>query len=50
MLPLENGVDVEHGVFGRGQRATSVILQGYGVDVAEVFDIDCPPNAPDSYD
>lgn len=50
VLRLENGIYVEHGVFGRGQRATSVILQGYEVDVAEVFDIECPPDGPDSDD
>jgi Uma2 family endonuclease len=28
----------EHGVFGRGERATSVLLTGFGVDVDAMFD------------
>lgn len=28
----------EHGIFGRGQRATSLLLTGFGVDVDAVFD------------
>ena len=28
----------EHGIFGRGERATSVLLTGFGVDVDAVFD------------
>lgn len=44
VLRLENGSYVEHGVFRRGDRAASVILSGFGVDVAEVFDLECPPD------
>jgi Uma2 family endonuclease len=29
----------EHVVFGRGTRATSVLLEGFGVDVSAVFDV-----------
>jgi Uma2 family endonuclease len=38
VLKLENGVYVEHGVFRRGDTATSVILPGFRVDVNAVFD------------
>jgi len=31
------GLYAEHGVFGRGQRATSSLLTGFGVDVDAVF-------------
>jgi Uma2 family endonuclease len=46
VLRLENAVYVEHGVFQRGQQATSVILPGLAVNVADVFDVDSPPNDP----
>jgi Uma2 family endonuclease len=38
VLRLEGGEYVEHGVFRRGDRATSVLLEGFGVDVSEVLD------------
>jgi hypothetical protein len=44
---LENGAYVEHGVFGRGQIATSVILPGFSVAVEDVFNVDVPPEEPD---
>jgi Uma2 family endonuclease len=47
VLRLENDGYVEHGVFRRGDRATSLNLPGFSVDVAEVFDVDCPPDDPD---
>jgi Uma2 family endonuclease len=47
VLRLENGSYVEHGVFARGQRATSVVLPGFGVDVAEVFDVEKVPDDDD---
>ena len=37
-------------VFGQGDRATSVILPGFGVSVADVFDVDCPPDNPEDED
>ena len=46
VLRLENGAYVEHGVFQRGQQATSVILPGFAVNVADVFDVDSPPDEP----
>ena len=42
VLRLENGRYLEHGIFRRGEQATSVILPGFSVNVAEVFDIECP--------
>lgn len=39
VLRLENDSYVEHGVFARGQRATSVILPGFGVEVSAVFGV-----------
>jgi Uma2 family endonuclease len=47
VLRLENGAYVEHGVFGRGQIATSVILPGFSVAVEDVFNVDVPPEEPD---
>ena len=38
VLRLEAGRYVEHGLFGRGLRATAVILPGFAVDVDTVFD------------
>ena len=46
VLRLDNGVYVEHGVFTRGQRATSVLLPGFGVNVDEVFNVDVPADEP----
>ncbi|HEX5505409.1 MAG TPA: Uma2 family endonuclease, partial [Thermomicrobiales bacterium] len=40
VLRLEDGAYVEHGVFGRGARATSALLPGFAVDVGAVFDAD----------
>jgi Uma2 family endonuclease len=37
VLTLRDGQYVEHGVFARGQRATSALLPDFAVDVAEVF-------------
>jgi Uma2 family endonuclease len=47
VLRLENDSYIEHGIFRRGDRATSLILPGFSVDVAEVFDVDCPPDDPE---
>jgi Uma2 family endonuclease len=44
VLRLDNDGYVEHGVFGRDETATSVILPGFTVKVSEVFDIECPPD------
>ena len=38
VLRLEGSAYVEHGTFGRGARATSVLLDGFGVKIADVFD------------
>lgn len=38
VLWLTGEVYVEHGVFRRGQQATSVLLQGFSVDVNAVLD------------
>ncbi len=38
VLRLRDGAYVEHGVFGRGARATSALLEGFAVDVDAVFD------------
>ncbi len=38
VLTLDNDVYVEHGVFSTGQQATSILLQGFNVDVAAAFD------------
>ena len=40
VLQLEDITYVEHGVFGRGGEATSVILPGFTVGVGAVFDAD----------
>jgi Uma2 family endonuclease len=40
VLWLEGNTYVEHGVFGRGSTATSVLLPGLAVDVDAVFDAD----------
>jgi len=50
VLRLESCAYVEHGVFGRGTIATSVILPGFSVNVSEVFDIECPPDDPEDAD
>jgi Uma2 family endonuclease len=46
VLRLENDRYVEHGVFARGQSATSVILPGFTVSVDAAFDVDSPPDDP----
>jgi Uma2 family endonuclease len=38
VLTLVDSRYVEHGMFRRGERATSALLAGFGVSVAEVFD------------
>ncbi len=38
VLVLGNGDYVEHGVFRRGDTATSRLLEGFSVDIAELFD------------
>jgi Uma2 family endonuclease len=38
VLRLEQAQYVEHGVFRRGETATSVLLEGFAVVVSEVFD------------
>ena len=38
VLRLQEGVYVEHGVFARGDLATSALLPGFGVEVDAVFD------------
>lgn len=38
VLRLAGDAYVEHGVFGRGAQATSVLLEGFGVPVGAVFD------------
>ena len=38
VLALEGGAYVEHGVFGRGDTATSPLLEGFAADVSAVFD------------
>ncbi len=40
VLRLQGGAYVEHGVFGRGARATSALLEGFAVDVGALFDAD----------
>jgi Uma2 family endonuclease len=40
VLRLEGGTYTEHGMFGRGTSATSALLEGFGADVAAVFDAD----------
>ena len=38
VLTLAGAAYVEHGVFRRGQEASSVLLQGFAINVADVFD------------
>ncbi len=38
VLRLEGGAYVEHGVFGRGTSATSVLLEGFSVGEDAVLD------------
>lgn len=38
VLRLAEGAYVEHGTYGRGTRATSALLEGFGVEVDAVFD------------
>ena len=38
VLTLKDGAYVEHGVFGRGDSATSPLLEGFAADVSAVFD------------
>ena len=38
VLRLEGGAYVEHGVFGRGSKATSALLEGFSVEVSTIFD------------
>ena len=38
VLALRDGTYAEHGVFRRGQRATSALLPTFAVSVSEVFD------------
>ena len=38
VLRLEMSTYIEHGVFGRGARATSALFEGWEIDVAAVFD------------
>ena len=40
VLVLRAGAYAEHGRFRRGQRADSILLSGFSVDVGEVFDAD----------
>lgn len=40
VLRLEGDAYVEHGLFRRGRRATSALLEGFAVEVDEVFDAD----------
>lgn len=40
VLRLEGSAYTEHGVFGRGAMATSVLFAGFGVSVHEVLDAD----------
>ncbi len=40
VLRLDGDAYVEHGLFRRGARATSALLEGFAVEVDEVFDAD----------
>lgn len=40
VLHLQENAYVEHGIFERGANASSVLLEGFGVEVDEVFDVD----------
>lgn len=44
VLRLKKSKYVEHGVFKRGESATSALLPGFKIRVSEVFDIKCPPD------
>jgi Uma2 family endonuclease len=44
VLRLEGEAYVEHGVFRRGDIATSVVLPGFSVQVSQVFDVESPPD------
>ena len=47
MLTLAGNAFVEHGVFARGDTATSLLLDGVAVDVTALFDdAESPPPAP----
>lgn len=50
VLRLENDAYAEHGVFKRGERATSLILPGFSVAVDDAFNADVPPDDPDDAD
>ena len=50
VLRLDNGAYAEHGVFSRGDMATSIILPGFSVKVSEVFDIERRPNDAEDAD
>jgi len=47
VLRLEGEAYVEHGVFRRGDLATSVILPGFAVNVDQTFSVDSPPDEDD---
>lgn len=38
VLSLRGGAYVEHGVFGRGEKAAGIVLPGFSADVSETFD------------
>ena len=40
VLALGNDAYEEHGAFGRGQRAESALLEGFSIEVSELFDAD----------
>ncbi len=40
VLTLSNGTYAEHGAHGRGEQAESLLLEGFSVDVGELFDAD----------
>ena len=40
VLTLRNDAYEEHGAFGRGQRAESALLEGFSIEVSELFDAD----------
>jgi Uma2 family endonuclease len=47
VLTLRDGAYAEHGVFVRGQVATSVIFPGFSVKVDDVFNVDRVPDDPE---